>query len=206
LGTLNAADDLVVAGLVNTLSDSNRNVRAESINALLRLGGASISALAALQTLVLEDPDPLVQELAASAIISIENANASPDCASAVASPNLFWPPDHKMVEVLVTGVNDPDGDSVTVALESVTQDEAVDEAGSGNSCPDAIIDGDDTAMIRSERSGRLDGRIYRLNFSAADGKGGACNGVVRVCIPHEESTVATCIEQPEEYDSTACP
>lgn len=206
LGALNAVDDLVIAGLVNTLSDSNRNVRVKSINALLQLGGASISALAALQTVVLADPDSLVQELAASAIVSIENSNASPDCASAVASPNLFWPPDHKMVEVLVTGVNDPDGDSVTVAIESVTQDEAVNEVGGGNSCPDAIIDGDDTAMIRSERSGRLDGRIYRLNFFASDGKGGSCDGVVKVCMPHEESTVATCVEQPEEFDSTACP
>jgi hypothetical protein len=102
--------------------------------------------------------------------------------------------------------VTDPEGDTVSISITGVTQDEAVDENGSGNTCPDAMVDGGTTATVRAERAGRLDGRIYRLSFTASDSKGESCEGVVKVCMPHEESTTATCVEQSDEYDSTTCP
>ncbi len=204
LGALGAASS--VNALLAGLLASEDFVRQESARALGLLGAAGAPALATLQNLAQSDPDTAVQQLAGAAVFAIENANDPPDCSTSIASPNVFWPPNHEMLEVLVTGVVDPDGDVVAVTIETVSQDEAVNESGSGNTCPDAIIDGDDTAMIRSERAGGLDGRVYRLNFSATDGNGGSCSGTVSVCIPHEDATVPTCIEQPEEYDSTVCP
>lgn len=132
--------------------------------------------------------------------------NSPPTCSGATASPNMFWPPNHELVEVAVSGASDPDGDPLELVVTAVTQDEGVDEPGSGNFCPDAVLDGDGTAQLRSERAGRLNGRVYRLSFSATDTVGADCTGVAKVCMPHEESQTPTCVEEPVEHDSTVCP
>lgn len=131
--------------------------------------------------------------------------NAPPECDEAVASPNRFWPPNHTMNYVDVMGVFDPDGDLVTLQITSARQDEDVVGGGSGNQCPDAIIEGD-RAQIRSERAGTMNGRVYRLTFTATDPAGASCSGEVRVCMPHEESDNPICEEEPLTFDSTACP
>jgi len=53
-------------------------------------------------------------------------ANRPPSCAGAKASPALLWPPDHDLVPVGVSGVVDPDGGPVTIAVTGVRQDEPV--------------------------------------------------------------------------------
>ena len=131
--------------------------------------------------------------------------NVAPDCSAAVASPNLFWPPNHEMVDVSIAGVTDADGDTLTFQFTSVTQDEGVLEPGSGNHCPDAVISGE-LLQVRSERSGRLNGRVYHVSFSAEDTVGATCSGTVAICMPHEESETPTCVEEPEQHDSTVCP
>ena len=131
--------------------------------------------------------------------------NVAPDCTGAVASPGLFWPPDHEMVDVSIAGVTDADGDALTYQFSSVTQDEGVLEPGSGNLCPDALITGD-SLQVRSERAGRLNGRVYRISFTAEDTVAATCSRTVPVCMPHEESETPTCIGEPEQHDSTVCP
>ena len=133
--------------------------------------------------------------------------NSPPSCATAVASPNLFWPPNHEMVDVGVAGVTDPDGDQITTRWTSVTQDEHVLEPGSGNHCPDAeLISPNGGLRLRAERAGRLNGRVYRLQFEATDDAEASCTGTVKVCMPHEESTVPSCIEDAAVHDSFVCP
>lgn len=99
-------------------------------------------------------------------------------------------------------GVDDPDGDPVTLAITSVQQDEGVVAASSGHVCPDAEIDGT-VARLRAERSGGSDGRVYVLGFTAVDGAGASCTGQVRVCVPHDEQ--GSCVEGPVLVDSTRC-
>ena len=47
----------------------------------------------------------------------------------------------------------------------------------------DAVIDGG-MVLLRAERSGRGDGRVYRVSFTASDFEGSA-SGVVFVTVPH---------------------
>ena len=99
--------------------------------------------------------------------------------------------------------MSDPDSDPVTLAVTSVQQDEGVQAAGSGNTCPDAVIDGG-AASVRAERTGSGDGRVYVLGFTATDDAGASCEGEVRVCVPHSKS--GDCVEGAVLVDSTSCP
>ncbi|KAA0245406.1 MAG: hypothetical protein EDM70_03315 [Candidatus Brocadia sp. AMX2] len=56
--------------------------------------------------------------------ITILDLNGLPACDLAQASPGLLWPPNHKLVEVGITGVTDPDNNQVTITITGVTQDE----------------------------------------------------------------------------------
>ena len=42
---------------------------------------------------------------------------------------------------------------------------------GDGDTCPDALLSGD-TVLLRAERTGTGNGRVYRVTFSATDGRG----------------------------------
>jgi hypothetical protein len=128
--------------------------------------------------------------------------NQPPDCSHAAASPGELWPPDHTYRAVAILGVTDPDGDPVTVAVTGITQDEPVNGPGDGDSAPDARIE-DGQASVRAERSGSLrNGRVYVLRFTASDGRGGACEGTVSVCVPHDRGHAA-CVDDGQLYVST---
>ena len=120
----------------------------------------------------------------------VDPLNAPPDCSAAVARPAVLWPPNHKMVRIAIDGVVDPDGDRVLITATDASQDEGDDEPGSGNTGPDVQLD---PLAVRAERSGRGDGRIYTIRFVADDGRGGTCDGVVEVCVPHDRGHGASC-------------
>ena len=130
-------------------------------------------------------------------------SNQPPDCGNAVASPSELWPPNHKMKAIGVTGVTDPDEDTVTVEINSIFQDEPVKGGGSGNTGPDGSGVGSDTAEVRAERSGKSDGRVYEINFTASDGNGGTCSATVEVGVPHDQRGDPA-INSGATYDSTA--
>lgn len=201
LGSLGAGDPAIVEALVAALADADPFVQ-ESVSALAGLAGQARGALETLQTVAAGDADPLIRELAAAAVFTIETSNTPPDCGVAVAIPDRLWPPNHKLQNVAVGGVEDPDGDPVTLAITSVQQDEGVVAAGIGHMCPDAEIDGA-AARLRAERSGGGDGRVYVLGFTALDGVGASCTGRVRVCVPHDAQGI--CVEGPVLVDSTRC-
>jgi hypothetical protein len=108
-----------------------------------------------------------------------------------------------------VKGVTDPDGDKVTITIDSVTQDEPV--SGPGYYCPDAAIDGS-TVDLRIERfdksqtaygKGKGNGRVYFVNFTASDGHGGSCSGTAQLCVPRESSKKAQCVDDGVRHNST---
>jgi hypothetical protein len=119
--------------------------------------------------------------------------NQPPDCAKAYADPECLWPPNNQypMKPVNILGVTDPDGDAVAITITGITSDEptaTIKGAGGPKAAPDASGVGTSQAMIRAERSGLKDGRVYVINFMADDGKGGMCNGSVVVNVPHDQS------------------
>jgi len=108
------------------------------------------------------------------------------DCADAYASPDLLWPPNHKMVGVNVLGVIDVCGKTTRITIDSIFQDEPLDSEGDGNTQPDASGVGTSTAKLRAERAGTLNGRVYHIDFTATDSRGEVCDGTVKVGVPHD--------------------
>ncbi len=137
--------------------------------------------------------------------------NRPPTCDSAVAEPATIWPPDHRFVPIDIRGVSDPDNDPVQLRITGIRQDEPVDSEGDGRHVPDGRIvtgsDGTSRAEVRAERVGtpkrRGDGRVYHISFSPSDGRGGTCEGVVRVCVPHDRGGRPRCRDGGPLYDST---
>ena len=129
-------------------------------------------------------------------------ANEDPDCGTAVPSESTLWPPNHKMKSISIGNVTDPDGDNVTISVDSIFQDEPTNGLGDGDKSPDGAGIGTDTAEVRAERSGTGDGRVYHISFTADDGNGGTCTGEVLVSVPHDQNGAAA-VDQGALFDST---
>jgi hypothetical protein len=132
------------------------------------------------------------------------NPNQPPDCSQAAPSVATLWPPNHNMVNVSILGVTDPDGDPVTITITRITQDEPVNGLGDGDTGPDGAGIGTSTAQVRAERSGRGNGRVYCISFTADDGKGGTCDGSVKVGVPHNQGKGKVPVDDGQNYNSTA--
>jgi len=137
-----------------------------------------------------------------SAQCTIEVAvNRPPVCTTASVSRPILWPPNHKMSNESFVGVTDPDGDAVTITTTTIFQDE-VTKANKGDNSPDGAIASDGTANVRVERDAHLNGRVYHISFTAADGKGGICSGEVRACVPHDQGKGNDCVDEGSLYNS----
>jgi hypothetical protein len=150
--------------------------------------------------------------------ITLLPIDAPPVCTHARAHPALLWPPDHKLEEVTIKGVTDPDDQKVKLTVTQVTQDEPQgctarrrgryydkddDEAhGCRHTTPDAIMHRHGHVLIRAERRDHGNGRVYQITFQATDGQGGQCTGRVRVCVPHDRHD-RTCVDDGQKYNST---
>jgi hypothetical protein len=129
--------------------------------------------------------------------------NPPPDCSGVTASPTSLWPPNHKMQLVTLSGATDPDGGPVTTTITGVTQDEAVNGTGDGDTAPDAAAGpGSDKVYLRAERAGGGDGRVYHIAFTVTDGEGGSCQGVVTVGVPHDQGPNGGPVDSGSAIDS----
>jgi hypothetical protein len=127
--------------------------------------------------------------------------NRPPDCDAVTAGPDGLWPPNYRMLPVLVSGARDPDGDDIAMAVTGVTQDEPVESFSGLDITPDAQLGtepGD--VLLRAERVGSGDGRVYRISFTATDIHGAGCSGVVAVGVPL--SSHATAVDSGGSYNS----
>src|SRR5918995_1717659 len=94
-------------------------------------------------------------------------ANAAPDCSGVEPSEPRLWSPNHKFRKITLGGATDADGDSLTLWVMGVTQDEPVRSKARGDKGPDARwVDGHANAVaLRAERDAKGDGRGYRIEF-----------------------------------------
>lgn len=145
------------------------------------------------------DPDLSMLEIKA----GYAPPNHPPVCDYAYASPASLWPPNHKFNKISVLGVTDPDGDPITITVNSIFQDEPVNGTGDGNTSPDGKGIGTSSAEVRAERSGSGNGRFYHIGFTADDGKGGTCTGAVTVNVPKSKGKKGAAIDDGALYDST---
>jgi VCBS repeat-containing protein len=137
----------------------------------------------------------------ATVTITINAVNDLPACSLAYPSVDSLWPPDLSLVPVSILGVTDPvEGDAVAMAIYAVYSDEPV------GSEPDAFLQPDqpDTVLLRSDRDGNGNGRVYHILFTATDSGGGECQGEVLVpVVPHDQSGNTTTIDDGPLYDAT---
>jgi hypothetical protein len=137
--------------------------------------------------------------------VSVMHPNNPPICKLAVAWPLLMWPPNHKMHEVKIYGVKDKDRDDVKIEFLGVTQDEPTNGLGDGDTGPDAVIKkdaaGNSKLHLRAERSGKGDGRVYKINFKATDEYGASCTGATYVGVPHAQKKALQ--DSGQNYNST---
>jgi len=104
------------------------------------------------------------------------------------ATPNVLWPPNHKMVQVAVTATATDNCDPAPHChITRVNSNEPVNGLGDGDTAPDWIITGDLTVDLRAERSGRGNGRIYRVTVTCADACGNSSVGNTAVTVPHDQ-------------------
>jgi hypothetical protein len=131
------------------------------------------------------------------ALVHFAPVNRPPDCSHVRADPDTLWPPNHKLVAVRLEGATDPDGDPVSIEVTAVSQDEA--PAGGGH---DAVPGSSpETVLLRAERSGAGDGRVYRIAFRALDPDGEECTGLASVTVPKSRGPRAL-DSAPPLYDS----
>ncbi len=130
--------------------------------------------------------------------------NSPPDCSSVSVNPKKLWPPNHKLRLVALAGATDPDRDAVTLTITTVMQDEPLNGLGDGDISPDArATTQSNKVLLRAERSGQGDGRVYRVSFTGSDAKGGNCSGVVTVGIPKNLGTGSVPIDSaPPSFSS----
>lgn len=127
---------------------------------------------------------------------------STPDCTRAAAVPSALWPPNHKLVPIGVGGVTNADGGALTFVVGGISQDEPTNGLGDGDTPIDGFGVGTGVAMVRAERAGLGDGRVYHIRFTATSQYGPSCAGEVTVGVPHDlRGTPA--MDGGPQYDST---
>lgn len=126
---------------------------------------------------------------AGTATVTID-INSPPNCTTVTPDQSSLWPPNHALRTISLGGATDPDGDVVTLTVTAVTQDEALNGLGDGDTSPDAVLGpASNQVQLRAERSGTGDGRVYHVAFGGSDGRGGTCTGTVKVGVPHNQKS-----------------
>jgi hypothetical protein len=110
-----------------------------------------------------------------------------PTISSVTASPNVLWPPNHKMVPVTVTVVASDDTGVTNCRIISVTSSEPDNGLGDGDTAGDIQITGDLSLLLRAERSGKGNGRIYTITVECKDEAGNASTGTTTVTVPRDQ-------------------
>jgi len=111
----------------------------------------------------------------------------APTIASITASPSELRVPNHKMVPVTISVAATDDTDPAPAAqIVSVTSNEADEGLGDGDTAGDIEITGPLTLNLRSERSGKGDGRVYTITVQVADSSGNIATGTTTVIVPRK--------------------
>ena len=84
--------------------------------------------------------DGQVDSNEATVTITIPPVNDEPNCTSVRGDVSVLWPPNHNLRAVRIHGGSDIDGDSLSITITGVTQDEPVDGLGDGDTSPDAAV------------------------------------------------------------------
>jgi hypothetical protein len=114
--------------------------------------------------------------------------DTTPPTVVVTATPNVLWPVDHKMVEIIVnvTATDDQDANPV-VSLVGITSNQGQNTRGDGNTSTDILVQ-NGRIFLRAERSGpNSQDRVYTITYSARDASGNVGFGTAIVTVPHDQ-------------------
>ncbi|WP_300465295.1 GEVED domain-containing protein [Desulfobacula sp.] len=113
---------------------------------------------------------------------------------SVSATPDVLWPPNHKMVAVsLAVTVQDNCDPAPTIILTSVVSSEPDETPSGGDGHTSNDIQGaeigtaDYEIYLRSERNGKGSGRTYLVDYMVIDSSGNTATSSVEVRVPHNK-------------------
>ena len=113
------------------------------------------------------------------ATVTVTN-NASVPISSVTATPNVLWPPNHKMIPVTLSVGPSGSCGALSCKIVSVTANEPLQ-------ADDWVITGNLTVNLRAERSGDGNGRVYTITVECVDGAGNVTTKTVTVTVPHDQ-------------------
>ena len=129
--------------------------------------------------------------LPADETFSANVADTTPPTIDVVLSPDTLWPPNHKMVEITADVTVEDNCSIVSFVLDSITSDEPDDATGDGKFINDIqqaeFGTADESFLLRAERMGSSDGRIYTATYTATDGSGNQATDSDTVEVPHNK-------------------
>ena len=117
-------------------------------------------------------------------------ADTTPPAISVEVSPEVIWPPNHRLVPIHASVVASDICGAVTVVLASLTSSEPDSGPGYGHTVNDiqgaGIGAADFDFLVRAERAGRGEGRLYTAVYSATDGSGNTASVSGVISVPHD--------------------
>ncbi len=103
-------------------------------------------------------------------------------------TPDVLWPPNHKMVLITPSWTaSDICDESPEVSLVSIVMNEGDDAIGDGHTSDDIQVGDDGSIYLRAERSGTGIGRIYTITYQAVDDSGNTTVRSATVTVPHDK-------------------
>jgi hypothetical protein len=112
--------------------------------------------------------------------MSINIDKTAPSIPSLSAGPAILWPPNHKLIDVLVEGSVSDGGSGIASTVITVTDEYGV--------FSNLIVPGFGSAIpLESWRAGTdMDGRVYTITAITTDQAGNESTGMTTVIVPHD--------------------
>jgi hypothetical protein len=111
-----------------------------------------------------------------------------PVISSVSASPDVLWPPNHKMKPVTISAVAIDNCDPEPACkVISVVSNEPINGTGDGDTAPDWEITGDLGVNLRAERAGSGSGREYTITVECIDDCSNSATADTTVTVPHNQ-------------------
>jgi hypothetical protein len=116
--------------------------------------------------------------------VTVEDREFPVVSAATVDKPTL-WPPNHQM-ELVTVNYTATDNCSVNCVL-SVTSNEPINGLGDGDIAPDWEVVDAHHVLLRSERSGKGEGRTYTITVTCTDPAGNTVVRTATVRVPKSQ-------------------
>lgn len=116
-----------------------------------------------------------------------------PDISNVSPTPAVLWPPNHKMVDVVIN-YDAVDNCSQVTSVLTISSNEPENGTGDGDTGPDMEVIDDHNIKLRAERAGNGNGRIYTITITSTDDCGNVATTTTTVLVPHNNITAPLAI------------